>query len=96
MRTTPANLRDWQIAYGDRTSTPDYAAVTVPTLVLRGEFAHPAVRCSNERCQRAPECGPHLRRRRRALMIATHPANVAALVEAHAIAAADAVRRYRW
>lgn len=29
-------------------------------------------------------------------MVATHPANVAALVEAHAIAAAGAVRLYRW
>lgn len=86
-----------QVAYADGTSARAYAAATVPTLVVHGELAHHAVRRSNELVARAlrnadlvyvADAGH--------FMIATHPANVAALVEAHAIAAADAAPLYRW
>ena len=97
VRTTPANLLDWRIAYADVTSTRAYAAATVPTLVLRGEHAHPAVRRTNELVARAlPNADLVYVAAAGHFMIATHPANVAALVEAHAGAAADAARLYRW
>ncbi len=97
MRTTPANLLDWQIAYADRTSAYAYASATVPTLVLRGELAHPAVRRSNELVAQAlPHADLIYVADAGHFMIATHPADVAALVEAHASAAADAVRMHRW
>jgi pimeloyl-ACP methyl ester carboxylesterase len=85
METTPTNLLDWMLAYADETSAEALAAVTAPTLVLRGTRGHPAVRRSNERVARAlanadlvdvADAGH--------FMIATHATEVAALVEAHA------------
>ena len=87
MQTTPANLIDWKLAYGDATPAEVLATVTVPTLVLRGTLGHPAVRRSNELVAGAlpnatlvdvPDAGH--------FMIATHAADVAARVEAHATA----------
>jgi len=87
METTPTNLLDWMLAYADDTSAQALAAVTMPTLVLRGTRGHPAVRRSNERIARALANADlvdvvgagHF-------MIATHAAHVAALIEAHAAA----------
>ncbi len=88
VRTTAANLLDWVLAYADTTSARELAAVTVPTRVLRGTLGHPAVRRSNELIARAL---PHAELVDAAgaghFMIATHAAEVAARVEAHAVAA---------
>ncbi len=86
METTPTNLLDWELAYADETPADALATVTVPTLVLRGTRGHPAVRRSNELLARAladatlvdvADAGH--------FMTATHPADVAALIEGHAL-----------
>lgn len=88
VRSTAANLIDWMLAYADATSERELAAVTVPTRVLRGELGHPAVRRSNELIAAAL---PHADLVDVAgashFMIATHAADVAARIEAHAVAA---------
>jgi pimeloyl-ACP methyl ester carboxylesterase len=91
METTATNVLDWTLAYDDAPSAQALAAVTAPTLVLRGALGHPAVRRSNERIARAlgnarlldvADAGH--------FMIATHATDVAALVEAHVAEAATA------
>lgn len=88
VRTTVSNLIDWVLAYADATSERELAAVTVPTRVLRGALGHPAVRRSNELIAGAL---PHADLVDVAdashFMIATHAADVAARIEAHAVAA---------
>jgi pimeloyl-ACP methyl ester carboxylesterase len=87
VQTTATNLLDWVLAYADATPLQTFATVNVPTLVMRGALGHPAVRRSNELIARAlPNSvlvdvadASHF-------MIATHAADVAGLVEAHAIA----------
>lgn len=89
VRTTASNLLDWVLAYADATSARELAALPVPTRVLRGALGHPAVRRSNELLARAL---PHADLVDVAdashFMIATHAEDVAARIEAHAVAAA--------
>ena len=41
---TPANILDWRSGYAFDVPLTAYAAMTVPTLVVRGEKGHPAMR----------------------------------------------------
>ena len=91
VRTTPTNLVDWKIAYGDETSARAFASVTAPTLVMRGGLGHPAVRRSNELIAHAlPYADLVDVAGAGHFMIATHAAEVAAMIEAHAIGASPA------
>jgi pimeloyl-ACP methyl ester carboxylesterase len=47
-RTTAVNILDWQTAYGFPLSPTILAKVEVPTLVLRGEASHPAMKRANQ------------------------------------------------
>jgi pimeloyl-ACP methyl ester carboxylesterase len=48
METTPVNIMDWDSAFGFALSRAMLAALTVPTLVLRGGASHPAMQRANE------------------------------------------------
>jgi pimeloyl-ACP methyl ester carboxylesterase len=48
MATTPANLLDWESAYGFRLTPASLARLVTPTLIVWGESSHPAVRRANE------------------------------------------------
>jgi len=84
IETTPANLLDWESAYGLRLTPASLATVKIPTLVVWGETSHPAVRRANDLLSR------HIPRADRAtiegaahFMIATHPKQFADLVARH-------------
>jgi len=84
VETTPANLLDWESAYGFRLTPAALASVKVPTLVLWGENSHPAARRANELLSR------HISRTEPAeisgashFMIATHPQQLADLLVRH-------------
>lgn len=88
VRSTASNLLDWVLAYSDTTSARELAAVRVPTRVLRGALGHPAVRRSNELIARALPHGELVDVADAShFMIATHAADVAARIEAHAVSA---------
>lgn len=89
VRTTASNLLDWVLAYADATSARELAAVRVPTRVLRGALGHPAVRRSNELIAQALPNGELVDVADAShFVIATHSAEVAARIEAHAVASA--------
>ena len=48
METTPVNILDWTSAFGFALSETALAALSVPTLVLRGAASHPAMQRANE------------------------------------------------
>lgn len=84
VETTPANLLDWESAYGFRLTPASLASVKVPTLVLWGENSHPAARRANEllsyhvsRTEHAEITGASH------FMIATHPKQFADLLVRH-------------
>lgn len=90
VRTTPANILDWQSGYAFDPSLRDYAALDIPVLVLRGAQGHPVARRISEILARTIPRGrladiadaSHF-------MIASHPREVAALIEEHVSAAAQ-------
>jgi pimeloyl-ACP methyl ester carboxylesterase len=84
IETTPANLLDWESAYGFHLTPASLATVKIPTLVVWGETSHPAVRQANELLSR------YLARADRAtiagaahFMITTHPKQFAELFVRH-------------
>lgn len=84
VETTPANLLDWESAYGLRLTPASLASVKVPTLVMWGEKSHPAARRANELLSH------HMARTEHAeisgashFMIATHPKMFADLIVRH-------------
>jgi pimeloyl-ACP methyl ester carboxylesterase len=84
IETTPANLLDWESAYGFRLTPASLAAVKIPAMVVWGEASHPAVRRANELLSR------HLSHADHAMiagashfMIATHPKQLAELIVRH-------------
>ncbi len=48
IETTPVNILDWESAYGFPLSPQLLASIDVPTLVLRGQSSHQAVKRANE------------------------------------------------
>ena len=84
VETTAANILDWKCAYGFPLSPAMLAGIDNPSLVLTGTESHPAARRANELLgQHMPDAwvatlagGSHF-------MIATHPEEVAELIETH-------------
>jgi len=84
VETTPANLLDWESAYGFRLTPAALAAVKVPTLVLWGENSHPAARRANELLSRLMSRTEHSDISGAShFMIATHPMQFADLLIRH-------------
>jgi pimeloyl-ACP methyl ester carboxylesterase len=84
VETTPANLLDWESAYGFRLTPQLLATVAVPTLVVWGEASHPAARRANDvlgRCIPDAVCATIADAAH--FMIATHPKQFADLVARH-------------
>ena len=96
IETTPANLLDWESAYGFRLTSALLASVAVPTLVVWGEESHPAVRRANDLLGR---CIPGAARATIAgaahFMIATHPGQCADLIARHTAPASPALAAAR-
>ncbi|KRR16896.1 alpha/beta hydrolase [Bradyrhizobium lablabi] len=84
IETTPANLLDWESAYGFRLTPALLASIGVPVLVVWGEASHPAVGRANDLLGR---CIPGAVRATIGgaahFMIATHPKPFADLVSRH-------------
>ncbi|WP_213287752.1 alpha/beta fold hydrolase [Bradyrhizobium sp. sGM-13] len=84
VETTPANLLDWESAYGFRLTPALLASVAVPTLVIWGKDSHPAASRANDMLGR---CIPNAVRATIAgaahFMIATHSKQFAELVARH-------------
>jgi pimeloyl-ACP methyl ester carboxylesterase len=80
--TTSTNVLDWSSAFADRGELADYRALTVPTLVVHGEFGHPLVARAARIVAEATGAGrlavvpgaSHF-------MLSTHPEAVAALID---------------
>lgn len=85
IETTPANLLDWESAYGFRLTPASLASVNIPTLVIWGEISHPAVCRANELVSRyMPRADQATIAGASHFMIATHPKPFADLVVRHA------------
>jgi pimeloyl-ACP methyl ester carboxylesterase len=81
---TPTNILDWSSALGARQDLSDYGAIGVPSLVVHGALAHRCVALAaeivadaitNAQLATIPDASH--------FMLTTHPAAVAALIEAH-------------
>ncbi|WOH49442.1 alpha/beta fold hydrolase [Bradyrhizobium sp. sBnM-33] len=84
IETTPANLLDWESAYGFRLTPTLLATVAVPTLVLWGKDSHPAVtRANNMLGHYIPDAVCATMAGAAHFMIATHPQPFADLVAHH-------------
>jgi len=84
--TTAVNIRDWQSGFDPPAS--DYAAVTVPTLILHGGQGHPALaRVADILCGAMPNASRATVAGASHFMMASHPAEVAKLVCGHVAAA---------
>jgi pimeloyl-ACP methyl ester carboxylesterase len=84
IETTPANLMDWESAYGFRLTPALLATVAVPTLVLWGKDSHPAVTRANEMLGHyIPDAVCATMAGAAHFMIATHPQPFADLVARH-------------
>jgi pimeloyl-ACP methyl ester carboxylesterase len=82
--TTPANVLDWESAYGFGLTPASLASVSIPTLIVWGEDSHPAVRRANDLLSQ------HIKGAAGAtipgathFMIATHPKEFAELIDRH-------------
>ena len=90
IRTTPANIRDWSSGTPFEPPRSAYQRISVPTLVVRGGDGHPAMRRLAEILAEAIPAarletvtgGSHF-------LPATHPGELARLLEAHVAAAAS-------
>ena len=82
--TTPANVLDWESAYGFRLTPASLASVSIPTLIVWGEDSHPAVRRANNLLSQhikgppgaTPPGGGHF-------LTATHPKHFAERIDRH-------------
>ena len=82
--TTPANILDWASGMGFDEPFAAYAGIAVPTLVMRGEQGHPAVRLADEILSRAlSEASLATVAGASHFMIATHASEVASLIGEH-------------
>ena len=83
MRTTPANVRDWSSGMPFEPPVSAWRSLAVPTMVIRGEEGHPAMRRVAELLA---EYLPASRLESIAggghFLPATHPAEVASLIDA--------------
>lgn len=84
IETTPANLLDWESAYGFRFTPASLANVKIPTMVVWGENSHPAVCRANELLNRhLPHADHAVIAGAAHFMIATHPKQFADLIVRH-------------
>jgi pimeloyl-ACP methyl ester carboxylesterase len=84
IETTPANLLDWESAYGFGLTPTLLATVAVPTLVLWGKDSHPAVTRANDMLGHyIPDAVCATMAGAAHFMIATHPQPFADLVAHH-------------
>jgi pimeloyl-ACP methyl ester carboxylesterase len=82
--TTPANVLDWESAYGFHLTPALLASLSTPTLIVWGESSHPAVRRANDLLrQHIPDAVPAAIAGASHFMIATHPKEVADLIARH-------------
>lgn len=85
VETTAVNILDWASAYGFCPSPSALAGVKVPTLVLRGEESHPAIKRANELLSLHIEGASLMTIDGAAhFMISTHPEDVAGAIARHA------------
>jgi pimeloyl-ACP methyl ester carboxylesterase len=88
VETTSVNLLDWAGAYGFATTPSGLAKLAMPTLVVRGEKSHPAVKRANELLgQSIPGATVATIPGAAHFMIATHASELAGLVASHVGAA---------
>lgn len=84
IETTPVNLLDWRSAYGLALQPTVLSELAIPTLVVCGDNSHPAMQRLTERL-----AGSIGRAERMTIdgaahfMIATHPGEVARVIERH-------------
>jgi pimeloyl-ACP methyl ester carboxylesterase len=84
IETTPVNVMDWASAYGFATSPSLLATMATPTLVVRGEKSHPAVKRANELLGRSiPGATVATVAGAAHFMIATHAGELADLIANH-------------
>jgi pimeloyl-ACP methyl ester carboxylesterase len=84
VETTPANLLDWESAYGFRLTPQSLASVAVPALIISGQTSHPAVGRANDLlAQYIPGAARATIADAAHFMIATHPKQFADLVARH-------------
>jgi pimeloyl-ACP methyl ester carboxylesterase len=89
-QTTPANLLDWESAYGFELTSRLLAKVDVPTLVLWGEASHPAVRRANQLVSQCiPDAAVAIIADAAHFMILTHAGEVAGAIAQHVARAED-------
>ncbi len=87
VETTTVNLLDWTSAYGFTPAPSLLAKTTIPTLVVRGEKSHPAVKRANELLGRSiPGATIATIPGAAHFMIATHAGELADLVANHLVA----------
>jgi pimeloyl-ACP methyl ester carboxylesterase len=82
--TTSSNIRDWSSGTAFEPPLSDYGKITVPTLIIRGENGHPAMK------RIAELLATHVQSARLAtieggshFLPVTHPAQLAALIATH-------------
>jgi pimeloyl-ACP methyl ester carboxylesterase len=86
--TTTTNILDWQCGFGFDAPLSAYTSITVPTLILCGERGHPSiVRAAEILLQEMPRASLKAIPGASHFMMATHPAEVAALVAGHVLEA---------
>jgi pimeloyl-ACP methyl ester carboxylesterase len=82
--STPVNVRDWASAYGFALTPTRLSQIAIPTLVVRGEKSHPAVKRANELLGRSiPGATMATVPGAAHFMIATHADKLAGLVASH-------------
>jgi pimeloyl-ACP methyl ester carboxylesterase len=82
--TTAVNLLDWSSAYGFALTPALLKTIATPTLVVRGENSHPAVKRANELVgQSIPGATVATVPGAAHFMIATHASELASLVASH-------------
>jgi pimeloyl-ACP methyl ester carboxylesterase len=84
VETTAVNVLDWASAYGFTPTPSLLAKLAVPTLVVRGEKSHPAVKRANELLGRSiPGATIATVPGAAHFMIATHASELAGLIASH-------------
>jgi pimeloyl-ACP methyl ester carboxylesterase len=84
VETTAVNMLDWVSAYGFAPTPSSLAKLTAPTLVVRGEKSHPAVKRANELLGRSiPGATVATVPGAAHFMIATHASELAGLIASH-------------
>ena len=88
---TTTNILDWHCGFGFGAPLSAYAGITVPTLILCGESAHPSIlRTAEILAGTMPNVSLKVIAGASHFMMATHPTHVAALVGEHILEAGGA------